>query len=416
MSLKTAKAKEKAILVGINRSDSIPVSESLSELYQLARTAGAKVEAKLVQNRDKPHRAMYIGPGKAMELKNYVQSMDINMVIVDDELTPTQESNLEEAVGCKVIDRTRLILDIFALHASTSVGKLQVELAQLEYFLPRLKNIWTDFSRLGGGIGTRGPGEKKIDVDRSQINDRIVSIKRKLEKISSKRQDMRKKRKKEFKKHICLVGYTNAGKSTLLNRLTNDTVGTANKLFSTLSAKTRKLELEDYEVFVTDTVGFIRKLPHQVVEAFMATLQLVQEADILVHVVDFSSENYRHQMEAVKEVLAELDSLGKPTLRVYNKIDNIPREPGVKSGESPSVFISASEGEGVELLKKEIIEMLEKEMRTLEFEIPQSRQDIINSLYKNAKVISRRYEGNSVIIKARMNREPAAIFSRYAIT
>ncbi len=415
MNLKTAEAKEKTILVGIEKADSVPVAESLAELYQLARTAGAKVEAKLIQKREKPHRATYIGTGKALELKEYVQSMGVNMVVVDDELTPTQESNLEDTVGCKVIDRTRLILDIFAMHASTSVGKLQVELAQLEYFLPRLKNIWTDFSRLGGGIGTRGPGEKKIDVDRSQINDRIVAIRRKLEKISSKRRDMRKKRKKEFKKHICLVGYTNSGKSTLLNQMTHDTVGTANKLFSTLSAKTRKLNVSDYEVFITDTVGFIRKLPHQVVEAFMATLQLVQEADILVHVIDFSSEHYRHQMESVNEVLAELDSLGKPMIRVYNKIDKISRAPGVKSGDIPSVFISAAEGTGIELLKEEIIKTMEKEMKTIELEIPQSRQDVINSIYKNSKVISRCYEGNSIIIKARMDKGPAKMLSRYAV-
>ncbi|MGM0567598.1 MAG: GTPase HflX [Elusimicrobiota bacterium] len=412
---KTQIRKEKAILVGIDNNSKVPVSESLSELYQLARTAGAKVEAKFIQKRPSPHPTFYIGTGKAAELKEYVKKMDINIVIMDDEINPTQESSLEEMLGCKVIDRTRLILDIFGLHASTSVGKLQVELAQLEYFLPRLKNIWTEFSRLGGGIGTRGPGEKKIDVDRSIINDRIASIKKKLKSIGSQRKTMRRKRTKMLRKSICLVGYTNSGKSTLLNSLTNSKAGTANKLFSTLSARTRKVKIDGNEIFLTDTVGFIRKLPHQVVEAFMATLQLVQEADILLHVIDFSSENYRHHVEAVEDVLRELNAIDKPSIKVYNKIDKLSRQPRVQNGSSPSVFISANEKKGLNLLKKEIIKAVEADSVYVKLKIPPKRQDVLNDVYKKAKVINRNYEHNSVIIEAKMGRHYENIFTPYII-
>ncbi len=416
MNKYTKEEKQKAVLAGIDRPDKVPVSESLSELYQLARTAGIKVEAKFIQKRSFPHPSTYLGPGKASELKEHIKRLEANLAVVDDELSPTQESNLEEILGCKVIDRTRLILDIFNLHAATSVGKLQVELAQLEYFLPRLKNIWTEFSRLGGGLGTRrGPGEKKIDIDRRIINDRIVDIKRKLKKISSQRETMRKKRKKMFRKNICLVGYTNSGKSTLINTLADSGVGTANKLFSTLSARTRKVDFGNYEAFVTDTVGFIRKLPHQVVEAFMATLQQVKEADLLVHVIDFSSENYRHQIESVEEVLGELNALDKPVIKAYNKIDRLSRSPGVRKGKSPEVFISAAEGMGINLLKDEISKIIEKNMETVKLKIPQSRQDILNAVYKNSRVMERKYKNSFILLKAVMDREPAEIFRDYIL-
>lgn len=410
------KKEEKAVLIGIDFPKStISIEESLSELYQLARTAGAKVAGKFVQSRAKPHPSLYFGKGKVEQVKSFINQEKLNLVIVDDELNPTQERNLEEKLGCKVVDRTRLILDIFALHASSSVGKMQVELAQMEYFLPRLKNIWTEFSRLGGGIGTRGPGEKKIEVDRRIINDRIAAIKSKLEKISHKRKDIRKLRKKTYKKNICFVGYTNAGKSTLMNTLTDSHIGVADKLFSTLSPKTNRVKFEKYEILLTDTVGFIRKLPHQVVRAFMATLEQVKEADLLYHVIDISSDNYRHQMNAVSEVLNELDVKDKPTIRVYNKIDKVSMEPRIQQGKIPSVFISAITNTGLDKLKKETVKQLDEMLTQVTLRIPQKRQDIINVIYKSTHIIDRSYEKNDVLLKCRADERLISRYKDYII-
>ncbi|MBN2407894.1 MAG: GTPase HflX [Elusimicrobia bacterium] len=405
---------ERAVLIGVEYPRSrVPAEESLSELYQLSKTAGAAVAGKFLQHRAQPHPASYIGKGKVQEIKAFILGNKVNLVIVDDDITPTQERNLEEEFGCKVVDRTRLILDIFALHASSSVGKLQVELAQLEYYLPRLKNIWTEFSRLGGGIGTRGPGEKKIEIDRRIISDRIASIKSRLDKIKIQRRDRRKQRKRMFKKNISLVGYTNSGKSTLMNVLTGAGVGVENKLFSTLSPTTRRLDCGKYEVLITDTVGFIRKLPHNVIEAFMATLEEVQEADLLIHVVDISLENFRHQVEAVENVLGELKVMDKPMIKVYNKIDKKGLEPGRNEGAVPTISISALTGSGMEELKKEIEERLDKSMVTAQLKIPQARQDIINSVYKNMHVYNREYSGNYVILTCQSDANILNMYRKY---
>lgn len=407
---------ENAVLIGVDSQNSeVPEEESLSELYQLARTAGAKVSGKFIQKRQQPHYAHYLGKGKLADLKDYVLGNNLNLVIVNDELTPTQESNLEEELGCKVIDRTRLILDIFAMHASSSVGKLQVELAQMEYYLPRLKNIWAEFSRLGGGIGTRGPGEKKIEIDRRIISDRITWIKKKLKVISGQSRDRRKQRKKSFKKNICLVGYTNSGKSSLMNAITGAGVGVANKLFATLSPTTRKIICGKHEVLLTDTVGFIRKLPHQVIEAFMATLEQVQEADLLLHVVDISSENYRHQIKAVRNVLGELKALDRPIIRVYNKIDKLDQELETKEGKSSFVYVSALNNTGINELKKEIERQLDSSVIEIVVKVPQLRQDIISSIYKNAHVIKREYEKNDVILKCYLSRDLVSAYEKYVI-
>jgi len=411
------KKAERAVLIGLDTPyDSVPAEESLSELYQLARTAGAKVLGKFVQSRTHPNNATYAGRGKIEQVKEFILANNCNLVIIDDELTPTQEKNLEEEFNAKVIDRTRLILDIFAIHASSSVGKLQVELAQLEYYLPRLKLIWTEFSKLGGGIGTRmGPGEKKIEIDRRMIRDRINSVRKKLERIRIQRRDRRKQRKKTYMKSISLVGYTNSGKSTLMNLLTGSDVGVANKLFSTLSTTTRKVKVGKYEVFLTDTVGFIRKLPHKVVEAFMATLEQVQEADLLLHVVDVSDENYRHRMEAVNAVLSDLRALDKPVLKVFNKIDKTDLEPGRRSGKTPSVYISAKDNTGIEELKKAIELELDKMSVTARLRVPQSRQDVLNSLYEKANILNRSYEGNDIIIECQADKRVMDSYERYMV-
>lgn len=407
---------ENAVLIGVDSQNSeVSEQESLSELYQLARTAGAKVVGKFIQKRQQPHYAHYLGKGKLADLKDYVLGNNLNLVIVNDELTPTQESNLEEELGCKVIDRTRLILDIFAMHASSSVGKLQVELAQMEYYLPRLKNIWAEFSRLGGGIGTRGPGEKKIEIDRRIISDRIAWIKKKLQVIAGQRRDRRKQRKESFKKNICLVGYTNSGKSSLMNTMTGAEVGVANKLFATLSPTTRKLICGKHEVLLTDTVGFIRKLPHQVVEAFMATLEQVQEADLLLHVVDISSENYRHQIKAVRNVLGELKALDRPIIRVYNKIDKLDQDLKTKEGKPSFVYVSALNNTGIKELKREIERQLDSSVIEIMVKIPQLRQDIVNSIYKNTHVIKREYIENDVIIKCYLDRDLVSAYKKYVI-
>ncbi len=407
---------EKAVLVGIKYPDSkITIEESLSELFQLAKTAGAEVKAQFTQKRKLPHQAHYIGKGKLQELKEYVTHNSINVVIVDDELSPTQESNLEEEVGCKVIARTRLILDIFALHASSSVGKLQVELAQMEYYLPRLKNIWTEFSRLGGGIGTRGPGEKKIEIDKRIISDRITGIKRKLKIIAGQRRDRRKQRKESLKKNICLVGYTNSGKSTLMNQITGSKVEVANKLFATLSPVTRNFMCGKYEILLTDTVGFIRKLPHQLVEAFMATLEQVREADMLLHVVDISSEHYRHQIEAVRGVLGELKALDIPIMRIYNKIDKVDCELNIDDKNLSAVYVSGLENKGIDRLKGRIEKYLDGCMNEIVFKIPQARQDVINSIYRNACVVERTYDENDIVLKCYIEKEYIQPLRSYVI-
>ncbi len=408
---------EKGVLIGLQTPEQeIDERESLSELYQLARTAGAEIKGKFLQSRRTPHNAFYIGPGKLSQVKDFIKANKLNLCVVDDELTPTQERNLEEELKCKVIDRTRLILDIFAIHASSSVGKLQVELAQMEYFLPRLKNIWTDFSKLGGGIGTRmGPGEKKIEVDRRIIGDRISSIRKKLDKIGEKRKDISKKRKKSFLKTVSLVGYTNTGKSSLMNILSGADVIVKNRLFATLSSKTKKVRCGKYDVLLSDTVGFIRKLPHQVVEAFMATLEEIKDADLLLHVVDVSNENYRHQIEAVNNVLGELKVMDKPIITVYNKTDKTPHSAGRKKGDPAPVFISAKYGEGINSLKKEIELQIDNMMDSVELKIPQARQKVINSVHRNCYVESRKYDAGSVIIRCKMDSGIKDAFGEYLL-
>jgi GTP-binding protein HflX len=333
--------KEKAILVGIelSKKESFFLEESLEELKRLAETAGAEVLSSTHQKREKPDPKYFIGKGKVEEIKGLIHSLGSNLIIFDHELSPSQERNLEEALEIKVIDRTELILDIFAQHAHSKEGKIQVELAQAEFLLTRLTGHGVLLSRLGGGIGTRGPGETKLEVDRRRIRKRISILKKEIKHLQAERQIRREKRKASKLKTAALIGYTNAGKSTLLNALAKADALVEDKLFATLDPTTRQLYLpqKDKSILLTDTVGFIQKLPHQLVDAFRATLEEVSEADLLLHTVDVSHPYFEDQISAVYTVLEELGCITKQIITVFNKKDKVRAEsdlPRLKSGES----------------------------------------------------------------------------------
>ena len=325
--ISTREKKERTVLVGVEErrlQRGWSIASSMDELNQLARTAGADVVGKLVQKMEKPSSTHYIGSGKMQELIELKENVNYDTAIFNDELAPRQQRNLEEALGVKVIDRTALILDIFARSASTSEGKLQVELAQHQYLLPRLEGQWSHLERLGGGIGTRGPGESQIETDRRLIRNKIASIKKEIEAVRRHRELYRRKRKKSNTPLVALVGYTNAGKSTLLNAISKSNVLTENKLFSTLDPVTRRMRLPDgRNILVTDTVGFIHKLPTLIVAAFHATLEELEEADLLLHVVDITSPEAVSQSKTVEEILKELKLSEKPQITVINKIDRV---------------------------------------------------------------------------------------------
>lgn len=396
--------------------DSLEEAElSLDELEALADTAGADSLDRLVQKRDRPDPATYLGKGKAEEVVNVAIALDADMVIFDDELTPAQGRNLEEVAGVnplaerglKIIDRTGLILDIFAQHARSAEGKLQVELAQLNYGLPRLRGWGDVLSRLGGGIGTRGPGETALEAERRAILRRIQRVKKDLDELERTRRLKRKQRTKSGIPVVALVGYTNVGKSTLLRRLTDAEVLVQDQLFSTLDPMTRRLELQrNREILLTDTVGFVRKLPHQLVEAFRSTLEEVGEAHLLLHLVDASRDPLR-QIEAVGMVLKDLELAEKPMLLAFNKIDLL-EEPELDKlqGRFPdAAFISAQEDRGLE----ELLHRLEAELSNLRVEttldIPFDRGDVVSRVHEQGDVIEETYGENGTHIIARLPRE-----------
>lgn len=410
---------EKTILVGlehggVNRWD---VEDSLDELRQLAATAGANVIDTVVQRLDKPTAPYYIGKGKAEEVAAQCIEHEVTSLIFDDELSPAQGRNLELLTSRKVIDRTQLILDIFAQRARTREGRLQIELAQLQYLLPRLTRMWTHLSRQSGGIGTRGPGETQLEVDRRRVQERIARLERDLKEVRKNRGVQREGRLRRNWPVASLVGYTNAGKSSLLNRLTGAGVLAEDKLFATLDPTTRQVMLpNNQKILLTDTVGFIRKLPHTVIESFKATLEEVQLADILIHIIDLSHPQYHEQMAAVDEALAELGASGKQTILVFNKIDRVPdrvivdsqleRHPG-------SVCISARTGEGMETLIGELQVRLAAWRLRGEFRLPTSESALIAEMHRVGHVLDIRYEGDDAVIHAHVPPELGARLAPY---
>jgi len=385
------------------------VEESLEELAFLTSSANAEVTCQTTQRRERIDPACFIGRGKASEIKNLCAEQEINTVIFDDDLSPAQQRNLEEIIKCKVIDRTRLILDIFASRARTQEGKLQVELAQLTYLLPRLTGKGVTLAQQVGGIGVRGPGEKKLEYDRRKVEERISKLQKEINKVSEHREQQRQRRQRVPLSIIAIVGYTNSGKTTLLNTLTSSHVFVEDKLFSTLDPTIRGLILPNKEkVLLVDTVGFIHKLPHQLVAAFRATLEEVTSSDLLLHIVDASHPEFQKQIIAVEKVLQELDALGKPTITIFNKMDlikNKPLLPRLKRKYKDSINISAKKGLGLDRLYDRIIEHFGKDRSTIELVIPQARSDLVNLVYEKGTVLSRKYNDKDILLQAQLDQK-----------
>ena len=409
---------ELAITVGLQlpQAGLMEAEESLLELKALAHTAGAQVVEMVVQGRSHPDIATYVGKGKLGEIKELIGFHKAHLVVFDDELTPAQLRNVEGALGTKVIDRTQLILDIFAQRANTREAQLQVDLAQLQYLLPRLAGRGTALSRLGGGIGTRGPGETKLETDRRRIRQRIARLKEEMEEIRSQRGLQRQSRSKNAVPVAALVGYTNAGKSTLLNRLTGADVLVEDQLFATLDPTIRRSTIPSsgQPMLFVDTVGFIRKLPHTLVAAFRATLEEVVAADILIHVVDATAYNAAAQMSAVFEVLEELGVAGRPLITVFNKADHIPSAvslPDLLAGTPDSLAISALTGAGLDDLFAVLERKLGEELTYGEYDIPYEQAAIAANMREVGQVVGEHYTEKGVCLAVRL---PAGFAQRWA--
>jgi GTPase len=393
--------------------------ESLQELEALADAAGAQVIERVLQERPAPDPAFFIGRGKAEELRLRAEAENIDLFVFDEELTPGQQRNLENKIGCKILDRTQLILDIFARRARTREGQLQVELAQLNYLLPRLTGKGTMLSRLGGGIGTRGPGETKLEMDRRRIRTRVARMKVELEQVRTGRKLQRARRQGIPVPIVALVGYTNAGKSTLFNSLTQAGTEESSRLFATLDPLLRRVILPNrLEIVLSDTVGFVRKLPHDIVAAFRATLEEVREANLLLHIIDSSNPNWREQAAAVEDVLEQLDVTKKPMIEVYNKIDLAPMAPAERMLPLPghrSVRISARTGAGLPGLIREIVEELESYSMEAELKIPYTNAGVLSRLHEVGRVLRESYENDGVRVVAVIPRSAARSLRRYLV-
>lgn len=397
------KVEERAILVGLDST------ESIEELERLADTAGAAVLDKVLQQKAKPDPAMFIGQGKAADLALLKQSLEANLFIFDDELSGAQIRNLEETLGCRVIDRTALILDIFARRAVSREGKLQVELAQYKYRLPRLTGTGTELSRLGGGIGTRGPGESKLEVDRRAIRRRITDLEHEVKELEKQRGVRRVMREKAGIATVAIVGYTNAGKSTLLNALSGSDVMAEDKLFATLDPVTRRVELTTMPVLFTDTVGFIKKLPHDLVDAFRSTLEEAIHADLLLHVVDASSPDAVDQYRIAESVLESLGAAGKQRIVVLNKTDRLDgASVYFDTGSAPRVDISAATGLGLDRLKAEIETQIARKTKLYEYDVPYDRGDVVAMAHRLGEVKSEQYEEGHVKLGVVLDEEGAS--------
>ena len=400
------KLEERVVLVGVQTGDNDNVEESLDELEELASTAGAVTVGKIIQNREAVHPGTYIGKGKIEEVRAMVYAMYATGIICDDELSPAQLNNLERELDCKVMDRTLLILDIFAARAITSEGKIQVELAQLRYRAARLVGLRESLSRLGGGIGTRGPGEKKLETDRRLIRTRISALKQELTQVEKHRELIRSSRARGNMKTAAIVGYTNAGKSTLLNKLTGSDVLSEDKLFATLDPTTRLLNLKDgQQILLTDTVGFIHKLPHHLVEAFKSTLEEAKYADYIIHVVDSSNPQAEMQMHVVYETLRELGVMGKKIITLFNKQD----APGafvLRDFKSDyTLKISAKTGQGLDDLNNLLEKLLAEEQIYVERLFPYQEAGKIQLIREYGQLISEEYTEAGIAVKARVPKE-----------
>lgn len=395
--------RERVIIAGLHTGSRDYINdttdESMRELGELVDTAGGEVVGEMVQNRPIPDSGTYFGEGKLDELKEAVVALDATLVVFDDELSPVQLRNISEHIGVRVLDRSMLILDIFAMRARSGEGKLQVELAQLKYQLPRLRGMGIELSRTGGGIGTRGPGETKLESDRRHIRTRIAALEEEIREIKKHRSLLRGRREKDGVITAAIVGYTNAGKSTLLNRLTDAGVFAEDKLFATLDTTSRAITLEDNrKIVLIDTVGFIRKLPHYLIEAFKSTLEEAASADFLIHVIDVSSPEADNCIKVVKDVLTEIGAGGKPVINVYNKCDldgdYIPAEDGC------NVFISAKTGMGIDELINAIADTAPGKKKERTLLIPYSQGGVLNSLHSSEKVLSENYtaDGTEVTV------------------
>ena len=397
---------EKALLVTIKchaDRDSWPLEDQAKELEELASSTGAEVVDNISAIIDQPTPNLYIGKGKVEEIRLLVQELDVDLVIFSHDLSGTQQRNLEEVIAKKTIDRTQLILDIFSQHAKSPEGKMQVELAQLQYLLSRLVGKGVILSRLGGGIGTRGPGEQKLEVDRRRIRQRIERLKEGLKRVGLHRQILRKRRKENEISSLALVGYTNAGKSTLLNVLTDAGQTVHDGLFTTLDPLSRSLKLPNGQnLVISDTVGFLHNLPHNLIEAFKATLEEVTEANVLIHVLDASHAKINEHNQSVQEVLAELGLKDKPMIIVLNKIDALIDQTWLgqlKNEFSGAIALSAKTRQNLEQLIQKIQEYFTEEMQTLEISIPHTRMDLVNFFYREGKVISIEYLQKNIKIK-----------------
>lgn len=411
---------ERLILVGVEPEDGrggMEMDACLDELEELVKTAGGVAVGRMVQRRERAHPGHYLGKGKAEELKVMLQAFDATGIVCDDELSPAQLKNLEQILETKVMDRTIVILDIFAAHALSGEGKIQVELAQLKYRLSRLAGIGASLSRLGGGIGTRGPGEKKLETDRRHIKERIAELNREAGEIRTHRELLRAQRKKKGAPLVSLAGYTNAGKSTLINALTDAGVPAENKLFATLDTTTRKVELPNgSEILLTDTVGFIQKLPHHLVQAFRATLEELKYADILLHIVDASNPQREEQMRVVYQTLEELGCGDTPVITVFNKMDLQPELPLPPDGNArDTVRISAVENSGLDGLLESIERLLQSFRKTMRVMVPYTEGGLIGWVHGRCEILREEHTADGVLLEAAVDEEAENRLDKYRL-
>lgn len=412
--IRNPRAKQRALCIASGRGE-----VDLSELRELLRTAGVAVAGEMIQPRDEPDVNSYFGSGKLEELKLEAERCNANVVACDDELTPRQERNLEQAVGMSVVDRTEIILDIFAGHARSAEGKLQVELAQLEYNLSRMRGLWTHLERLGAGIGTRGPGESQIETDRRLARDRITALRRRLVEVRAARETQRRERERKSIATVALAGYTNAGKSSLLNALTGAEVTVNERLFETLDPTTRTTEVDGRDVLVTDTVGFIRKLPHQLIDAFASTLEEAYSAELVLHVVDatMNEEDLGQMIAAVDDVLAEIGVVEQDSQLVLNKIDLVDEErrEQLRHRHPDASLVSAVTGEGLDVLRETIAQRLAAKLVTVELLVPYSRGELLDMLHRQAADLVREDRADGVLIRAKLRGPMADRLREYVV-